>query len=490
MALFDSLSKPFVRLIQQRAAANEIEILNGIKQEAAKWRPEGHRALSVKRRHYYEGKQLGYLREVLSKNHPIRGAEMVATVLNYVRLIADQDSDAFRGEVTFEVADVDEQPDDFVDLVRSTRLVRVLKECERRLMIARSMFLRSMYNPVLGRVVVDQFWPSDIDIVPHPGAPTSIEGALAICARVSGGAGSGKKCYEVWTREDVGQPFQVSRIDEDGNETLILESGDGRTWPGETHPFCAWHVSDPEGTPYVDDDHDLLDMQDTINAEWTLLGEMIRFQAASALVYSGTDDGIAPIGSGLVTRVSPGESISVLDFNAKLDQVRETIKTQTRALAVTRRQNPDAYAEEPGPPLSGVSRRIQNQPQEEAREERLDHAKEMVEENLLPKLVMVSNLFTGTNIQADRYVFTPSSDEDFEDPDIRQRRILEQLSEKLISKPRAAVDLRPDLYESEEEAAEKLAEMSAAARPVIPPSESSRFGQRVLEAQGRAEEEG
>ncbi len=487
MALFDSLSKPFVALIQQRAARNNTDILNGIKEEANKWRPRGHMALSEKRRHYYEGKQKDYLRSVLVRNHPIRGSDMVPVVLNYVKLIAEQDSDVFRGSPTYEIADADERrTEEFNDLLRRARLNRVLKEAERRLMIARTVFLRVMDNPVTGRIQVDPFWPSDFHVVPHPGAPTSIEPALAMMFRISGGEGTTKECYEVWSKPDPDAPYEVSRIDEDGKETLILESGDGRTWPGERHPLCSWHATMPEGLPYVDDDHDLLDAQDAINVDWTLLGEMIRFQAASALVYSGTDDGIAPIGAGLVTRVGPDETISVLDFNAKLGEVRETIKTQTRALAVTRRQNPDAYAEEPGPPLSGISRRIQNQPQEEAREERLDHAKEMVEECLLPKLAMVSDLFYGTNLQADRYVFTADTQEDFEDPDIRQRRVLEQLAEKMITKARAAVEL--GLYETEEDAEAALAGMSASARPAIPPAQSSRFGALVLDQLGGANE--
>lgn len=476
--LFDSLSRPFRQLIEGRARANSKDILTGIKEEAQKWRPAGHKALSAKRRDYYDGRQAPYLRSLVVERNPVMGPEMTLTVFNYFRLIASQTADNLSGNPTFEI-DREGAEEAFNELVISSRLVRFLKENERRKEAGRTQFLRPMPNVVKGRMQLDSFWAADVDIVPHPGAPTSTEHALAIMARVSGEHGTGKDTFEVWTKEGLepDAPYTVTRIDADGNETLVIEDGDGRTWPLPSHPFVAWHAADPDGLPYLDDDHDLTDAQDSVNMDWTLLGQMIRHQAASALVYTGNDDKPLYAGPGLATRIGIGESLQALDFNAKLDEVRESIKTKTRALAVTRRQNPDAYAEEPGPPLSGVSRKIMNQPQEEARRERMAMTKEVIEDYLLPKLCAASDAFFGTNIHGDDavYTFTPDEVDEFEDPDIRQRRVLELKAEKLITKERAAVML--GLYETEEEAAEELGETQPA--PVLPQVPSS-FGQKVL----------
>lgn len=478
--MFESLSRPFARLIESRAQSNALAVLEGVREEAQKWRPRGHRGLSIKRRDYYEGRQVAYLRALLRERNPVRGGEMTPNVFNYFRLVAAQNADIMSGEPMYQTSREGAE-EAFNQLMRRVRLTRVLKENERRKEAARSIFLRVMFNPVMERVQVDSFWPSDVDIVPHPGAPTSTEHAIAIVARVSGAHGVSKDTFEVWTKETLedGAPYTVTRIDEDGNETPVLESGDMMTWPLDRHPFVAWHAADPDGLPYLDDDHDLTDVQDGINTDWTLLGEMVRFQAASALVYEGTDDKPLYAGAGLATRVNPGEDLRVLDFNAKLDEVRESIKTKTRALAVTRRQNPDAYAEEPGPPLSGVSRRIQNQPQEEARQERLDVTKEMIEERLLPLVCEVSDVFGGTRIHAPdaEYTFMPDDEPAFEDPDIRQRRVLELLAERMISKERAAVEL--GIYETEEEAREAIEQLRPA-RPGVPPQEAGSFGAQVL----------
>jgi hypothetical protein len=287
---------------------------------------------------------------------------------------------------------------------------------------------------------------------------------MAVALLVSGTEGSGGECYEVWSRPDDQSPYVVTRIDQDGNETEILTSGDGRTWPIELPlPIVAWHASQPEGVPYVDDDSDVLAMQDAINMDWTNLGTMIEYQAASLLVYKGQDDSPFFQGAGVAARIGTDEDIQVLDFNAKIAEVQNTVNERTRALAVTRRQNPDAYATEPGPPLSGVSRRIQNQPQEEAREERVDMAKEMVEQNLLPLIAQLSDAFAGTNIHSDgaEYTFTPDAQPAFEDEDIKQRRVLDRLAEGIIGKAKAAVDLGE--YETIEDAEIGLAEIAAKA---------------------------
>ncbi len=461
------------KLIATGAERATADILRRVKDAATNFRPDGYGDLTTQRRHYYEGKQLKYLRAHLAKLYPNTSHRITPVVLNYIKLIAEQDSDAYREPPTREVLDDNGEAvetDWLAPLLKQARIDRVMPEAERRNKISRTTFIRVSDSRVEGRTRLDLFWPNDVWVLPNPEAPSSIEHAFAVVLKVAGPGGSDDEWFEFWWRVYDAQTaayggWKVERVSREGERAPAIFDASGaptQDWPGSRLPIVAIHEGIPDG-PYLDDDNDLVCSQDTINESWTEIQHMIRTQAHALIWHSGINSDRSVVGGpGSKLAIGPGEQIGVINPNPQIAQVMESAAQYTRALAVTRRQSPDAYSTDQAV-LTGISRQIANIPHEEARAESIARYKDAEEHDLLPVLIEVASIFGRTEAPEMVGGFRVSfhGTDRYEDPTARQNRALQALDRKIISKAQAMAET--EFWDSEEEAQEWLDEQEAPA---------------------------
>lgn len=478
--------------IEMGAASWSKDMLREMLKEAARFKPVvdgelggSYDALDIRRRHYYEGKQLPYIRRELEREYPATHKEMRPVSFGLFKLVCEQDSDVYRSEPIRKAllnGEADEvATEELGTMLKHVRAQMRLAEAGRRAQGSRAQFVRVWDSDLEDRITLQLFWPSDVWVIPHEGAPTSLEHARALIARVTGPTHD--KWYEVWTRADGG-PWTVSRISEKGERQEIV---DGGVWPLRL-PWAVLFASPPEGSPYPCDDQDLVRVCDSISLAWTELNHVIKTQAHDLLWHAGMSDSDQVWGPGYIFRVGTGEQVGSITQNPKIREIMDTIEGQLRTLARTRRQNPDAYSASPGAPQSGISRQIQNIPQEEARQERVAYAREFETGQLLPILAELWDASGRGSVALDvpgrSWSFTTPDQPTYEDPDRKQARALMAYKEGVIDKARFAYEA--GWYESQEDAETALAEMAEAKRGQVEQARAGlpSVGERLLARRG------
>ena len=451
------------------------DMLNDLMMAANKWKPPGYDENIAKRRRYMDGNQLADLKKKLQKDFPRTFNKMGAVSVNYVKLYADQAAASYKSPPERFITNGEEEiiedrrAEQFHSMIRNSNIDRIMLDAERIAVVAKTVFLRIGINHAsmmagMPTLEIQPYWPCDVYVLPHPAAPHDLNLSIALMARISGPDGSsGKdKWFEVWTRSIDGQitpggaptsfgPWHVEHISMTTGESRTAFGSEDAIYPLPTLPWVAMSDGNPMGSPYLDVNRDLTELQDNINSTWTDLLYTCRMQCHSELVYSGNSaDGDFTGGPGAILQVGANESITTLSYNPS-DMQLDSVEKLTAQNALVNRISPDAFNAESSNVQSGISRVIQNIPQSEARQERQQIYKLAEEKNLLPLMSEISDEWAGTSIGGDvSYVVKYEEPVIYEDLQAKQTRAEMAVEAGFISKARAAVE--SGWYDSVEEA--------------------------------------
>ena len=203
-------------------------------------------------------------------------------------------------------------------------------------------------------------------------------------------------------------------------------------------------VGQPSGSVFVDAEHDLDDVVDALNVWRSNEQYTLEMQGHTQLVYAGhtSETTELVVGPDAIAKVGPNETLTPVDLNPKLQDMREARKLALRELAATRQNSPDAYATEPGPPMSGISRAIANEPHNQRLAELRHTFRRFEERQLLPMLQALHNAYAPANAPAITGMprMTPRRPAQLEDPEAKVRRLQAEVDAGWITPAQAAVD--------------------------------------------------
>ena len=426
--------------------AEEVQYLLAACQDA---KPSGYDKHQLGVRLRYEGRGRAYTEAALVERFPLTHNAMPRITLPWLRLKAAQDAGFYQLPPT-RTADPEATTEALLDLVARSDWDATAPEFERRALAAGTMFAHVGYDQVTGRPRVSMYWPSDVGVVCHPSAPHDFTRCILLMARASSPYGDDGIWYNVWTREytdaDDGQPESFgtwrSHLISDKGDSLLAPS-DPRTQYDGILPWVCVQMGVSAGSVYVDQDRDIVDVVDALNVSKCSEQYTLDMQGHTPVVYAGhqVESSTLRTGPDAVMTIGPGENLTTLALDPKLTEIRESRVLAMRELAITSRNSPDAYATEPGPPLSGVSRKIANAPHDQKVREDSYTWKAFEERQLLPVLVDVHNRFSGeAPINATSFTVTPRQASDFEDPEAKQRRLRDAVDAGWVTPARAAVE--------------------------------------------------
>lgn len=466
MLLPGSESNRLIALLPRLARAAGKDELDAALALVEKHRPGGYRARMTQRRQRYLGKQRALVEGALRARFPQTHQRMPVAPLNFMRLVASQDAGVYAepperfivDEEGGRVAADDPEGMAFAALLDVAGVDAFMVEAERAALAMLTLFVRGQWmkrdadDP--GRAGLQLFWPSDVGVICHPSNPTDFERAMLLVAEVAGPTGpqGGVRWFELWSRtvdeDDMGAPLRwgpwTRHVVSDKGDALFA-GGDARAvWEADRWPWACLQVGQPSGSVFVDAEHDLDDVVDALNVWRSNEQYTLELQGHTQLVYAGhtSETTELVVGPDAIAKVGPNETLSPVDMNPKLQDMREARKLALRELAATRQNSPDAYATEPGPPLSGVSRAILNQPHDQRLAE-LRHTFRLFEERqLLPMLQALHNAFAPADAPAITGTpkMTPRRPAQLEDPEARVRRLQAEVDAGWITPAQAAVD--------------------------------------------------
>lgn len=483
--------------------------LNAILEAGAKRKPVGLDAHSRALQLRYSGNQRAAVAAALARRFPEKAGEMPVAPINWAAFFAASDAGTYTQQPerwlsdadSEKLEDGDQRADDFAWAVGAADLASTMPDAERRVQLL-PVVVYVGYDKQSddddGRPTVSLYWPHDVVVLTHPSKPTDFASAYVIALRqASPSAVSGEQWWWVWSREyedhDDGTPRSFGpwshvRVSTGGEQQGA--SAAPVVYEGQRLPILLLQIGKPEGSWLVDKDRDIVNIVDELNVSRSNEQYVMDLQGHTQGIYAGNmiESSSLAIGPDKFVRIGPNETITTVDFNPKLSDMREGRKLSLRELAVSRRNSPDAYATEPGPPLSGVSRKIANAPHEAKVDEQRHSFVQFEEQQLLPVLIDVVDTFSPRTIGADVVPhMTPRKPPEFEDAEARQRRSQEALDAGWISPARAAVEA--GWYGSVEEAFEaglskELSAKAAAPSPFAGSTPASPFADRLLQMRG------
>jgi len=461
-------------LIRTGAERVNKDVLQKLLSIARQVKPPGYDGQARKIRQYYEGKQAASTRSILQKRYESTSGDMSVFPLNITKAAAELDATAYRrdplrflkvdGEIvgrkivdddgaeTVLQADQIDRQLRFEKLIELARLDVVLPEMERRTMASETQFARITWPRLaskLGRIERPQttlFWPSDVFVVPNPEAPGSLWAAHAIIALVGGEHDTqnrGERFWEIWARSDVGAPIYVQIVSDRGK----TKTPEPIKYPLLEMPWFAMHSGLAQESVYLDINRDRVDVQDAVNvglSNWWFKDDL---QGHSERVIIGPEpkEGRTIVGGPAAWITLPeGSEVEALNYSHDLTTL-EGIEKTLRLFAVSLRQSPDAWATEPGPPLSGVSRIVANIEPDAKRSERINLYSALEETEILPRLVEIAD-FWGRNQMGGTIggpdasyaaEFPPAPV--FEDPEARRQTAQLMQESRWLSEAEAAV---------------------------------------------------
>ena len=483
--------------IADGARRNTASTVQAIIDEAKRWKPASYDATAQRRRDHYEGKGSKWVKAALMSLFPSTGDGIPPIAYNWAKLHADISAAVYDREPDRDLFTVDgdeidsEDPRsiDWADVLRKSGIRTQMPECERRASWAGDCVVsvrpRSSLDHVTGKITtvakVEVHWPSDVWAIPHPSAPTDDALAIAWVFRVASRSGVNDPdgTFEIWTRDSVDDeengaplsfgPWRVSISTADGKGTRV---GQEYEYKGTITPFAIYHYGIPAGCPWVDRGPDDVALVESLNVDVSDESYITHLQSHTDKVYQGTRAEAAKLigGPDKIHKIDPGETLTSLDMNPKIIEMGVGNQRRLKLWAMSKRHSQDAYSVDAQSPTSGVARQIANEPQDKARREAEAYAKEFEETRLLPILRDVVDTFTETTIGPVQHRFSTRAVSQYEDPEAKQRRVLEQRDARLISDARAAVEL--GIYDSIDDAtAAMLSDVigSAVALPPVAP---------------------
>ena len=423
----------------------------------------------------YRGNQEDIVRAKLKKRYPNAG-EMPVTPINWLAFFARSDAGVYvvdaeryldEGGLALRDADlvdkdtgeVKEKADPraaaFKRALSDVGMLNVMPELERRALTgAQSAVLylgwRKLGQADEGRPIGRMLWSSDCHVVCHPSAPDDENAIVALAVRQTPLASSPKiETWWVWSRTwaDDADGFPVSF---GPWQSMMMSTGGTATTPrmyaGRRLPFVFVRLLQADGGFWPSPERDTIVQVDELNVGRSNEQHTVDLQGHGQGVYAGTanDAEQLPMGPDRWIKVGPGEEITSIDFNPKLEDMRASRQQSLREIAVARSNNPDTYATTPSTAASGISRTIANIPHDRRIRELRPIFQRAEEKHILPILLEILALFAPESYApkmdgaiTPRVVF--GSAPDYEELDQKQRRLEIDLKMGVISKAQYAV---------------------------------------------------
>lgn len=412
----------------------------------------------------YEGKQENIIRDALAKRYPESYRRMAIIGINWLRMFAENDSGSYakapaRNLIGQNGAVVGDGPQvqRFVDIVKKSCVDDVLADFETKVLAAGTMFGVVDWDALDNAPRITTHWPADTICVCHMSAPADIRRAYIFAHKITSPSGIADE--SIWWRvfvrsyengadgNPVFSPWSVQiisdggRVYRDGGEPVVQYDG--------ILPVFVAHSGIPHGSIYLDIDRDITNVCDALNVSKSNEVYILDSQGHTPLYYAGDALEAAQIdwGPDKMVKIGGNEVIQSVTMSPAFADMREGRKLALRELAISRSNNPDAYATEPGPPLSGVSRRVQNI-QHQRKLNRLAHGFVRMEETQLWPIVFDMSDGAGASPQLSglQVQVIPDTEDEYEDQESVGRRIGDALDRRLISPAAAASYMLPDVY--------------------------------------------
>lgn len=489
MSLFEPVEQARIAEILQRGARGWTAAeLNETLRLARKRKPAGFDSVSAGVQARYRGKGAGYVRSALSKEFPETPGMPVASI-NWLRLLARLDagvyvvpSDRWLDDKSgARIKDDDARAKLWAWALRKSRTHVQMAEAERRALLPPGCVVGQVVwvqppGDDVGFPRIDLYWPHDALVLCHKDAPTTWAYRYVVALRqASPDPSTQGEWWKVWSREPP--------EDADGewgawHSVLVSTEGDqmGKDalpvrYEGDILPVFMVQLTDSEGSVFTDEDSDLIDVVDDLNKRRSNESFVIGLQGHDQMWMSGTtEQGAKKGGPDTVMTVPPGERMEVLSFSPALSEMRESRKQAMRELAISRTNSPDAYATEPGPPLSAASKRISNIAHDTriAEQATLMQAIEEDDEGPLAILLDVVRTYHPDGGILDGVVprMAPRKPPVVEDLAQRQQRLGEAVDRGWIDDARAAFEA--EFYATPELAAVRIGEIGAAKPEPVP----------------------
>lgn len=439
----------------------------------------------------YRGDQQAIIKAALRKRYP-HSSDMPVSPVNWLAFFARSDAGVYvvdaerylESRDTSDLADDDARSKGFARALDDIGISTLMPELERRALTgvkaaAVEVCWRKVDDEDEGVPVAHMYWPSDVIVCCHPSAPND-DRAIMVCAlRQTPTNAVDLDVWWVWSR--VPTENADGTVKSWGKWTHVRISTDGKhpslpvEYPGKLLPIAIVRLEQADGGFWPMPERDALVQVDELNVSRSNEQHTVDLQGHGQGVYGGSmlEADEIPMGPDRWIKVGPNETITSVDFNPHLEDMRASRSQSLREVAVSRSNNPDAYATTPTVAVSGVSRAIANLPHDKRVRELRPIFRRFEEQRLLPIIIQVLDLHApptySPKIGSDlvpRVVFGVPPD--YEEMDSKQRRLELDLKIGVISAARYAVLMGH--YDNERDAvAAGLSPSLAGAAPAVVP---------------------
>lgn len=429
----------------------------------------------------YLGDQAQLVKQALQAKYKKTYEYMPVDPVNWLRFFARQDSGVYQSGVTRSLVDDKKQPiDDEREEAFNTALDQIgvdslMPELERRVNAGvRSGAVVVGYRQVEGgeKATAQLYWPQDVVTINHTSAPDDLDTIWFVALKQSTAQISDTSpVWWCWTREAIEDemgnllrfgPWEHRRVSEDGKIATASESYPGRL------PIAFLRTELPQGGFWPAPDKDKILNVDSLNVSRSNRQHVVNSQAHATFIYKGKMREASELVGGPdgIIHIDTAEDLEAISANANHAAIEASATRDLQELGVAAGNSPDAYAVTPGEAQSGVSRMIANAPHDQRIAESKPIFKRFEEQQLLPILLNVLELFSKT--APVKFNATPivqfANNQVFEDSSAKQQRILDLRTSNLIDDAEALVLL--GMKDSREEALNFLESIKGIGRPV------------------------
>lgn len=469
----NSESDALAALIASDAEALTEELLKDILSEGRRQRSATYDVDSKALATRYGGDQAAVLKQALAARYPNSWQRLPVDPVGWLAFFARQDSGVYNTPAVRDLGEGVEDDDPralaFAKALDDVAVDSLMLEAERRCATgtyASVIVLGYRQSDPMrpGKYVAHLYQPHDVVTVSHPSAPDDVDALVHVALRQArDGQQTASPVWWVWSRTVEERPdgtiarfgpWRHQRMSEDGKVATAPQE-----WPGRL-PVAFLRTAWPAGGFWPEISRDTIANVDALNVSRANRQFVIETQAHAQLVVSGTTVDVAELPSGpdqpINLGAQAGATAQYLVPGADHEAIEASSRRDLAELGVAHGNSPDAYAVEPGPAESGVSRMIANIPHDQRIAEMRPTFQRFEEGQLLPIVVELINIYEpgvtiGDDVQPRCMLQTSKP---FETDAEKQDRVLALVTAGLVTKPKAAVML--GLYADESEAEEAL----------------------------------
>jgi hypothetical protein len=446
------------RAIRKGAVAFTKEEVRDILNAGQRHKADGYDIWAKRMRMRYEGKQTEIVKEALRKRYKETWQDMPVAPINWLAMVAASDAGVYavsperylENKAGEKVTD-DVKANELRWLIDAADLDGILPEMEQRTLAVGTCFGVVDWDEQYNEPRVSLLWPSDTVCICDNSGPADIRKALVFGHKTTSPNGVNDEVpwWRFLSRADLDSPWIVHIVSEDGQ--AFYSQGEAVTQYDGVLPVFVAHAGIPSGSVYLDADTDIANVIDGLNVSRSNDQWISDLQGHDQVYYSGDmlEMKDIAVGPDRWTKIGKDEQLQALSFNPAFAELREGRKLALRELAISRSNNPDAYATEPGPPQSGVARMVQNQ-QHDRKLQRLAHYFVRMEESLLwPILLDMHDNISGRPQIGDLEVcVNPKAVASYEPQAEKVARLEAGLDRKVLSPAQFAAFAFPDIYPS------------------------------------------